>query len=447
MGLTDPPAVSAFSAPKPEPSFTTGKKRIRHPCGTVLPARAVVAIVAIVAAGCAPLQQPPPPVEAPLPVPAPVKPGEEKTSKPAELPAAPGRIALLLPLSGPQRAVGEAVRDGFMAAYLADGDNPLRAQLSILDEATPTAYGLATRQGADMVVGPLLKEAVTQAAAAGGSVATLALNNLEAGVTAPGRFYQFALAPEDEAEQVAEQAVNEGQQRAIALVPDTDWGRRMLAAFQQRLQSLGGTVLAFRSYDPGATDYTDQIERLMLLDESRARHRQLSENLGIPLEFEPRRRDDVDFIFLAASAANGRLIRPQLRFLYAGDVPTYATSAVYQAGNSVDADLEGIMFMDAPVLIAPDARAEALLAAIRMHWPPDSASRLRFFAMGFDAYGLAQALAAGALGSMPGLSGMLSTDASGRVHRRMPWATFRAGVIELRSGAPASTPISNTAQP
>ena len=198
-------------------------------------------------------------------------------------------------------------------------------------------------------------------------------------------------------------------------------------------------MLAYRFYNPAATDFTAQIQRLLLLDESRSRHRQLVANLGVSLEFEPRRRDDVDFIFLAANVAAARLIKPQLRFLYAGDIPTYATSAVFQAGSAGDPDLDGIMFTDAPALLAADDKAQAMKAALAQRWPPGTLGRLRFFAMGFDAYGLAAAtLMDSPIEELSGLSGRLSMDAGGRVHRRMPWAEFRNGRI---------TPLDDVAPP
>lgn len=355
--------------------------------------------------------------------------------RPEVTPATP-RIALLLPLSGAQRAVAEAVRDGFIAAWLAD-DGPARAPVMVLDEEQGGAVGTyrqALDAGAGIVVGPLLKESAAQIATVAGTVPTLVLNTLDAATPPPpGPFFQFALAPEDEARQVAERAVAEGRRRALALVPDSEWGRRLLASFTPALEAIGGTVLAHHYYDPAATDFTAAIERLLHLDESRDRHRRLVANLGVALEFEPRRRDDIDFIFMAASTATGRLIRPQLRFLDAGDIPTYATSVIYQAGSGSDADLDGVMFADAPVLVAPDEHGRAMQAAVTARWPAGAMARLRFFALGYDAYGLAASLAAapGVPAGLAGLSGMLSFDTAGRVHRQLPWAQFHDGRIVL----------------
>ncbi len=359
-----------------------------------------------------------------------------------------GRIALLLPLSGAQRPVAEAVRDGFLAAYLADPAAG-KPEVLILDEESPgalEAYGNATASGATLVVGPLLKESVTQILPVAGSMPTLTLNFLDVGTPTPAGVYQFSLAPEDEASQAAERAAREGHLRALALAPDNEWGRRMLAAFTPALEKHGGTVLAFDYYDPNATDFTAPIQRLLLLDESRARHRQLSSYLGVPMEFEPRRRGDVDLIFLAANVATGRLIRPQLRFLYAGDIPTYSTSAIYQAGGSGDTDLDGVRFADAPALLGADPRAESLRATLVRRWPAGAAGRMRFYAMGFDAYTLMNAISSGAVDGLMGLSGILSMDPDRRIHRQLPWAEFRNGrivplpEIELQEPATALPP-------
>jgi len=391
--------------------------------------------LAIVAAACGPLQQPTGSTGAAGPAGTAAEPTPRVAVPPgaATTPAQtrPRRVALLLPLSGAQRAVAEAIRDGFLAAYLADDPAGGKPDVMILDEERPgaaEAYRAAIAAGADRVVGPLLKESVAQVAAVAGSVPTLTLNYVDAGGPAPAGFYQFSLAPEDEARQAAMRAASQGLLRAIALAPDSEWGRRMLNAFTSALEERGGRLLGSRFYDTGATDFTIPIQRLLLLDESRERQRRLAQNLGVSLEFEPRRRGDVDFIFLAANAAAGRLIRPQLRFLYAGDIPTYATSAVYQAGARGDADLDGVMFADAPAVLGSDRRAQALREELARRWPAGAISRMRLYAMGFDAYGL-MSVGPPAGSGLAGLSGVLSLDSDGRIHRQLPWAEFRDGRI------------------
>ncbi|MDZ7645134.1 MAG: penicillin-binding protein activator [Woeseiaceae bacterium] len=147
----------------------------------------------------------------------------------------PQHVALLVPLAGESAAAGKAVQNGFFGAYFATaGDLAEPQQVSVYDShgGTTAAYEQAVADGAGFVVGPLLRGNVTELAT--GSllpVPTLALNYLPDDLLAPPAFYQFALAPEDEAVAAAHRALADGRQRALALVPRNDWGRRLLNGF------------------------------------------------------------------------------------------------------------------------------------------------------------------------------------------------------------------------
>jgi outer membrane PBP1 activator LpoA protein len=121
----------------------------------------------------------------------------------------PDQIALLLPLSGRSEAVGVAVRDGFISAYL-EQPPASRPRLKIYDvaaESVGSAYAHAVSEGAAFVVGPLTKEDVSAVLPlSGGHLPVLALNFLNESVNTPHNFYQFALSPEDEARSVAKRA-------------------------------------------------------------------------------------------------------------------------------------------------------------------------------------------------------------------------------------------------
>ncbi len=345
----------------------------------------------------------------------------------------PERMALLLPLSGRQQASGTAIRDGLLAAHYAASERPDRPVIDIYDVGSlgaVTAMQTAVANGAQFVIGPLLKDSVQTIAQTAVPVPVLALNYLPADVPAPPGLYQYALAPEDEAEQVAERAIAAGQWRAIALAPNNPWGRRLLNSFTTTFTGLGGVVLASRYYDPAEPDFSYGIREILLVDESQARYERLAANLHMKLGFEPRRRQDIDLIFLAATHSAGKLIRPQLKFYYAGKVPTYATSAIYQEGSRNNSDLNGIMFPDMPWLIDPDLETQAIRATVERLWP-DQAQRLaRLYAMGFDAYHLVPELAAGSSsrgGDIAGVTGRLHLAGDGRIHRRLRWAQIRRG--------------------
>lgn len=357
----------------------------------------------------------------------------------------PRQVAVLLPLTGPQQQAAAAVRDGFLAAHFVAADLPNRPEIRVYDVSTigvAATYQRAVSEGARFIVGPLMKDSVQTLATIGVTTPTLALNFLPGNAPIVADFFQFALSPEDEARQVAERAATIGQSRALALAPNNAWGRRVLTSFTEEFQSHGGLILDYRFYDPGSPDFSAGIQQLLLINESRAREERLSANLGIPLEYEPRRRSDVDLIFLAATENAGKLIRPQLRFHYAGSVPTYSTSAIYQEGTRNNADLNGIMFPDVPWLIEPDGQSVQVRQTIARHWPAQAKRRSRLYALGFDAYRLIPMLNSGTAWQteyLQGMTGTLYVDNNGRVLRRLAWARIQRGRPELMEPAPISS--------
>lgn len=334
-------------------------------------------------------------------------------------------------MSGRQQRSARAVRDGLLAACYLPTEQGERPQIRIYDTAVTGAaqtYDQAVRDGADFVVGPLLKNEVQELAVAGISTPTLTLNFLPEESGRSVGFYQFSLSPEDEARQVARRATALGQFRALVLAPDNSRGKRLLESFGTELQARGGQILDYELFDPHNLDFSDSIQRLLLIDESRARRDRLSANLGIPLEYAPRRRADIDLIFLAARAATGKLIRPQLRFYYAGNVPTYSTSAIYEEGSRNNSDLNGIMFPDLPWIIAPDGLSLETRKTLARYWPDQSERRARLYALGFDAYRLIPIVNAGGNGQeIEGMTGTLYFDNRNRILRRLPWARMQRG--------------------
>lgn len=358
------------------------------------------------------------------------------------------RVALLLPLTGPQRQAAVAVQDGFLAAHLSQPEAGGRGRpaLHIYDtgpRGAREAYAAAREDGAEFIVGPLLKPELETIMGSAVPIPTLALNTLENGRTATN-LYQFALAPEDEASQVARHAVANGALNAVALIPRNDWGNRLLGSFRTQLEALGGRLLQIRTYDPADQDFSTAITTVLNIDRSDRRRQQLGADLGIPLEFESRRRQDIDVIFAAADAGAGRLLAPQLRFWFADDIPTYATSAIYESSRQ-NGDLNGLLFADTPWVLEAGAAPPTLAAALRRYWPQRmSAQWIRFYGFGFDAFRLMFALHENpnALSSFPALSGVLSLDGTGRVRRELPLAQFRDGLpvaVEPEAGAAPET--------
>lgn len=354
--------------------------------------------------------------------------------------AFPTQIALLLPLSSPQRAFALAIRDGFMTAHLKNPGNAA-TNVRVYDTARlggTEAYLQAQLDGADFIVGPLARGEVDRVIEQAGFVPTLALNYSTNDTTFLRSFYQFALAPEDEARAIAAAAIAAGAKTAVAFVPSTQRGYEIRDNFRAAFEQAGGKLLDWYGYEAGLRDFSAPTAALLNVTRSRQRYQRLAANLGVPVQFpEARRRQDVDMIFVFADEPTpARLLASQLRFYGAGEIPVYATALVYDAaaqvfdasGQARDSDLNGFIFADTPALLTPDATARELLADVRSFWAQRGVDP-RFYGMGYDAYNLVSFLYAndGVPWTMRGLSGDLSLDAQGRVRRVLPLAQFRNG--------------------
>lgn len=347
-------------------------------------------------------------------------------------------LALILPLSGSLAPAARAVRDGFLAAWF---EQPApRPRVLVLDSGADAStmlgvYERALAAGAQMVVGPLSKEAVASLArmiTPGQPV--LALNYLDGAQAAPAGFFQFGLAPEDEARQVADRALRNGHRRAVALVPEGDWGNRTLAAFRERLESQGGKLLDVQAFPAGLRDFSEPVRRLLNLRDSEQRKQSLNSLLGEAIEFASSPGALPDFLFIAAQPQQARLIRPQLRFHGAGQLPLYATSLVYEgvAVPARDADLNDIQFCDMPFLLGGDDKTGPR-EKIRALWPTTYPLHPRLYAFGYDAARLALRVTSGGSRDYPGVTGQLHVGEDGRIRRDLLWARFENGRPRLLS--------------
>jgi hypothetical protein len=218
-----------------------------------------------------------------------------------------------------------------------------------------------------------------------------------------------------------------------------------MAAFRQELLAGGGTLLAQSVYDPAEHDFATPIRTILGTDQSYARRLRLQAVLGQKFEFEPRARTDAEFIFLPAQATAARLLRPQLRFQYAGNVPVYATSDAYSAdGGVANQDLDGLIVPAMPWLVPDSGPASALRATVASQSGDNTAWQSGLYAFGYDACQLAVAIVAAGRSAqkvhVAGLTGDLTLGNDGRVHREPAWARItRAGEPQLLTGAPTGS--------
>jgi len=339
-------------------------------------------------------------------------------------------VALLLPMDGPLAGVARALRDGFLAAHLQDQPQGSELQIELYDSTRLTSldafYRQAQAAGVQLVVGPLEKNLVRQLSEKDElPITTLALNYSDAGETNPPQLFQFGLAAEDEAREVARRAWADGHRRAIALTPSGEWGSRVLDAFRQSWEAAGGTLVAGQALaEP--VEMANQIANILQIRN------------GDSDASQPSRRQDVDFLFLAATPQQAQQVKPTLIFQYAGDLPVYATSHVHAANNnrSQYLDLEGIRFAETPWLLNPHL---PLRQQVERKWPQAGGSLGRLYAMGADAYLLAPRL--NQLLALPdthleGVSGTLTLTPAQRIERQLPWAEFQGGAVRSLTDYP-----------
>lgn len=355
----------------------------------------------------------------------------------------PERVALLLPLSD---AAGRAVNEGFIAAYYdAEQQEQPVPEIIVYDTSDITdilpLYNQVASSGVDMIIGPLRKDSVRQLQSQPSlPVPTLALNYGDEGVPSPANFYQFGLAPEDEIRQAAQLAWQADHRVATVLTPAGEEYRRISETFASEWQALGGHLVGSTGFT-GSGSYSDAIRRLLDLDDSEARAARLRSVVPRSnLVFTPRRRQDVDVMFLLATPTEGRQIKPAMGFHFAGDVEVFAMPAIYDGGgNTTNRDLTGIVFIDAPWLLTGDPVKSALETTFSSG--PGPVERLR--AMGVDSYRLHARLAQ--LDNFPGISiqgatGVLTMRDDGSIKRELIPARFDENNIVLL--APGDTPES-----
>ena len=325
-------------------------------------------------------------------------------------------IAVLLPESGALSQAAGAIGEGMRARHRdAANAGANSVQLSFLDASygdLAALYRDAENRGAQVVVGPLDKDQVTELERLDKvPLPTLALNYGHSERNRAEALFQYGLSAEDEARQAASRAWTDGHRRAALLVPDNDWGHRVGEAFWDEWQASGGEVTNAVRYNPGAAA-TESTRRAIS---------------------NPR----PDMLFLLALPEYARQVPPTLDYYNASSLPVYATSHLFEGrlNPQLDHDLNDVQFADIPWQI-PDAAVGGVDALPYS----DSYQRLReevdptlfrLHAMGVDAYELAlrlpqfQALPDS---EMFGATGTLRPSSDGRIQRQLPWARFVNGV-------------------
>ncbi|MDY6981896.1 MAG: penicillin-binding protein activator, partial [Pseudomonadota bacterium] len=127
-----------------------------------------------------------------------------------------------------------------------------------------------------------------------------------------------------------------------------------------------------------------------------------------------------------------RQIVPSLAYLYAGDIPVYASQDIYSGTSRPleDRDLNGVTFGESPWLLGTAGNdAER----IRSLFPATTANNMRLQAFGVDAFRLyprLRLLESSPEGRMPGATGVLRLGPNRNIERELAWAAIDNGVVQ-----------------
>lgn len=206
------------------------------------------------------------------------RPKESGREQPIEPPPAPlpksstVRVALLLPLSGPDAALGIAMQNAAQLAMFSFSDE--KFELLLHDtKGTPNgaveAARLAIGDGAHLILGPLLRASV-KAVAPAARAANVAVVSFSSDRTIAGQgIFTMGFYPEAEVERVIAFARSRGITTFAALAPDDESGRAVAGALQRAADSHGAKVSKIQFYDPDTGDFSGIVRNLANYDERR----------------------------------------------------------------------------------------------------------------------------------------------------------------------------------
>jgi branched-chain amino acid transport system substrate-binding protein len=180
--------------------------------------------------------------------------------------AGPEKVALLVPLSGANAELGQAILDAAQLALFETGGDRLVLVPRDTRGNSPGAASAARAvigDGAHLILGPLLApevEAVKPIAQEAhiNVIAFSTVTNLAGGNT-----YLMGFLPRQEVAREVAYARQRGLDRFAALAPNSPYGHLMAGALQEFVPQSGGAVTKVEFYDPRSGDASPAVQHLL----------------------------------------------------------------------------------------------------------------------------------------------------------------------------------------
>ena len=343
----------------------------------------------------------------------------------------------MLPLSGQLQTQGEAIKEGLLAAnfteYYAD------KHLTFIDTAKwhNEDWIAPDFSGTDLIIGPLLKNNIEKVRPMiPEQIPVLFLNRAEVANLQEQQYF-YSLAPEDEAEQLANSLAEQGVKHPLIIAADS-------ATFQRMQDAFVSSWLQQQHTQPVTLEFSDNnavrkgVSEKLALTDSKTRVRQISNLLKPELHSFERNRRDIDAIIIFANATQTELINPLIEAStspFSAIIPVYATSRSFSRNLSENdlRDLRNLHFIEMPWMLGSPAYSAMRRRADQL-WPGRRDALQRLFAMGYDAMNMAPYLTL--LAKLPnqswqGLTGKITLNAAHQTNRRTSSAQFSEQDIKI----------------
>jgi ABC-type branched-subunit amino acid transport system substrate-binding protein len=296
--------------------------------------------------------------------------------------AGPAKIALLVPLSGANAELGQALLDAAQLALFESGSDRLILVPRDTGGNAAGAAGAARAvigDGARLILGPLLAPEVeaVKPIAQEAHINVIAFSTVTS--LAGGNIYLMGFLPRQEVVREVGYARERGLARFAALAPNSPYGHLMADALREVASSSGGSVTKVEFFDPRAADVSPAIQRLLS---------------GGGAESAPASPTAVPFeaLLLPEGGAQLKQIAAQVKGAGGNPNPVQLLGSGLWDTPEIGSDpaLVGGWFASSP----PEARQEfeRRFSATYGHNPPRLAS------LGYDAAALAAVLARGQTG-------------------------------------------------
>lgn len=297
------------------------------------------------------------------------------------------------------------------------------------------------KDGASIVVGPLLKNHVEELMRSQTPLNVLALNQPEKVENRPNICY-FALSPEDEARDAARHIHQQGRHTPLLLLPRSSLGDRVASAFAQEWQKLGGGIVLQQKFGSTAELRMGINSGSGIAMTGSPVTASLPQQQGVtigglnipapPTEAQITGGGNIDSVYIVATQDEIALIKPMIAMRTGSQsgIVLYASSRSAQGGSGPDfrLEMEGLQFSEIPMLAGSNP---ALMQQALMHTNNDY-SLARLYAMGADAWTLANHFSQ--MRQVPGFeingnTGDLTATQECVINRKLSWLKYQQGQI------------------